>query len=118
MQCKPPDEAAKDFMSISRRAFLRAASGVAALGYGGPLMARNGPPVARVAYKDAHVRREIDGFGFSEAFQQAGVMRLLSDTDLNNLLNLMFFPAGGMGYSILRNQIGDEEKPRSNAGES
>lgn len=104
-------------MSVSRRTFLKSASVAAAAAYSGTLLADTAPAVAGIAYKDTHVRQQIDGFGFSEAFQQAATMRLLPEADLNGLLNLMFSPNGGMGYSILRNQIGDAQKPRPGTGD-
>lgn len=104
-------------MPVSRRRFLQTASSLAALSCAPRLLAEDKPAVAGIAFGPGHTRQQIDGFGFSEAFQQAGVMRTLAEKDQNDLLNLMFSPAGGMGYSILRNQIGDAEKPRTNTGD-
>lgn len=104
-------------MSFSRRKFLEAASSAAVLACSKTLFGEAPAAVAGVAYTGDHVRQQIDGFGFSEAFQQAGVMRLLAEADQASLLNLMFSPAGGMGYSILRNQIGDATQPRPNTGD-
>ncbi len=105
-------------MSVSRRRFLRDVSGATAALTLGPRLLAEGAPVAGVAYTGEHVRQLIDGFGFSEAFQQSGLIRLLAEQDQTNLLNLMFSPNGGMGYSMLRNQIGDADVPRKNTGDT
>ncbi len=104
-------------MPVSRRTFLKSASGAAVVALNGNLLAQATSPTAGIAYTGEHVRQVIDGFGFSEAFQQAGVLRVLSDADQKSLLNLMFSAGGGMGYSILRNQIGDSAKPQPNTGD-
>lgn len=104
-------------MTISRRHFVRAASAAIITGSCDRRAFAAGPSVAGIAYQRDHVRQQIDGFGFSEAFQQAGVMRVLMEKDQQNLLNLMFSPGGGMGYSILRNQIGDASTVRPNTGD-
>lgn len=95
-------------MNSTRRTFLKTSTATAAaLACRQPLSAEN-IPVAGIAYQGEHVRQLIDGFGFSEAFHQSGVMRLLAEKDQTDLLNLMFSPNGGMGYSILRNIIGEQ----------
>ncbi|RSL17365.1 O-glycosyl hydrolase [Edaphobacter aggregans] len=94
-------------MAMTRRSFLRTSAGMAALGYAGGLYATEKPAAAGIATTPDHYRQLIDGFGFSEAFHAARTIRLLEEKDQNNLLNLMFSPNGGMGYSILRNEIGD-----------
>ena len=94
-------------MAVSRRGFLKFASGAALGACGSRLWADSKPGVAGIALTGEHIRQQIDGFGFSEAFHQAGVMRMLSEQDQTTLLNLMFSPNGGMGYSILRNIIGE-----------
>jgi glucuronoarabinoxylan endo-1,4-beta-xylanase len=105
-------------MTITRRGFLKTASGVAVGACSVRLFADAKPGMAGIAYTGEHVRQQIDGFGFSEAFHQAGVMRMLSEQDQAALLNLMFSPAGGMGYSILRNSIGGApEHPDPKTGE-
>lgn len=102
---------------VTRRGFLTAASGFAIAACNKNLWADAKPAMAGVAYTGAHVRQQIDGFGFSEAFHQAGVMRMLSEHDQTVLLNLMFSPSGGMGYSILRNIIGEgPEHPDPHTG--
>jgi len=95
-------------MSVTRRSFLRISASIAALSCAPRLEAAGTKPSpAGIAATPDHIRQQIDGFGFSEAFHQARVIRLLSDKDQDDLLTLMFSPNGGMGYSILRNEIGD-----------
>ena len=94
-------------MSSSRRTFLRTGVGVVADAWASRMFAADQPsPVVVHAMPDC-VRQQIDGFGFSEAFHAAGAMRLLSEKDQTYLLDLMFSPTAGMGYSILRNEIGN-----------
>ena len=94
-------------MAVSRRKFIKAGSSVAALGMAGQLTAQEKPAMAGIAASPDHIRQQIDGFGFSEAFHMARIMQNLAEPDKTNLLNLMFSSNGGMGYSILRNQIGE-----------
>jgi glucuronoarabinoxylan endo-1,4-beta-xylanase len=94
-------------MEITRRSFVRAGSSFAALSYAGKAWAADKPALAGIAATPDHIRQQIDGFGFSEAFHMARVIKGLADQDQTNLLNLMFSANGGMGYSILRNQIGE-----------
>lgn len=108
-------------MSATRRTFLRSAAVTTAATLCGSRFAAAAAPapnIAGIAWKDEHVRQQIDGFGFSEAFQQSGLIRGLDEKSQNDLLNLMFSPGAGMGYSILRNQIGDVETARPNTGET
>ena len=63
--------------------------------------------MAGIAASPDHIQQRIDGFGFSEAFHMARAIKGLADKDQTDLLNLMFSPSGGMGYSMLRNQIGE-----------
>jgi glucuronoarabinoxylan endo-1,4-beta-xylanase len=94
-------------MPVSRRKFIQASTSVAALGLAGQLHAQEKPGMAGVAASPEHIRQQIDGFGFSEAFHMARAMQNLPEPDKTNLLNLMFSSQGGMGYSILRTQIGE-----------
>ena len=94
-------------MGITRRSFLRAGSYVAAAGYTQRIWAAEKPALAGIAATPDHTRQVIDGFGFSEAFHMARTIQGLAEPDRTNLLNLMFSSNGGMGYSILRNQIGE-----------
>jgi glucuronoarabinoxylan endo-1,4-beta-xylanase len=73
----------------------------------GSLWGEEKPGAAGIATSPDHVRQLIDGFGFSEAFHMARTIQGLGAKDQNDLLNLMFSPNGGMGYSILRNEIGE-----------
>jgi glucuronoarabinoxylan endo-1,4-beta-xylanase len=91
-------------MNISRRQFVKAASSTAVLGYTGVLQASD-KSTAGIAVNQ--IRQQIDGFGFCEAFHQARNLQTLSDKDKAAILDLMFSPSAGMGYSILRNIIGD-----------
>src|ERR1700722_1199041 len=93
-------------MKITRRSFLEAGTSLAVLGSTGRLYAADKPAMAGVATSPDHIRQQIDGFGFSEAFHSARLIQNLPDKDRTDLLNLMFSANGGMGYSILRNQIG------------
>ena len=103
-------------MKISRRAFVKAGSSVAALAAAGRLQAAEKSSPAGIAATPDHFRQQIDGFGFSEAFHQAALLKGLEEKDQNDLLNLMFSPNGGMGYSILRNEIGDSSNVTGNPG--
>jgi glucuronoarabinoxylan endo-1,4-beta-xylanase len=96
-------------MALTRRLFVRNGLGAIALaGSARTLFAADTKPaMAGVAATADHMRQQIDGFGFSEAFHAAGSMRALAEKDQSALLDLMFSMNGGMGYSILRNQIGN-----------
>jgi glucuronoarabinoxylan endo-1,4-beta-xylanase len=72
----------------------------------GPALAAAGASV-RVDGERAFQR--IDGFGFAEAFQRSNILhgsRGLSDENQQKVLDLLFDPARGAGFSILRNGIG------------
>lgn len=109
-------------MLWTRRNFLRsAATSAAAVTCNTTTLsalAAPSPSVAGIAWQGEHVRQTIDGFGFSEAFQQSGVIRALGEKEQGELLNLLFSPGAGMGFSILRNQIGDVEQAAPNKGET
>lgn len=96
-------------MGTTRRMFVRNGLGTLALASSaGKLLAADAKPaMAGVAATADHIRQQIDGFGFSEAFHAAAAIRTLEEKDQNSLLDLMFSVNGGMGYSILRNQIGN-----------
>jgi glucuronoarabinoxylan endo-1,4-beta-xylanase len=89
---------------ISRRQFTKAAASAAVLGYTGVLSAFD-KSTAGIAVNQ--LQQQIEGFGFCEAFHQARNLQSFSDKDKAAILDLMFSPAAGMGYSILRNIIGD-----------
>ena|ERR1035437_3650885 len=98
-------------MGITRRSFLRAGTSLAALACTGRLCRAEKPGMAGMAIGPGHIQQQIDGFGFSEAFHMARAIQGLADKDQTDLLNLMFSFNGGMGYSILRNQIGEGPLP-------
>jgi glucuronoarabinoxylan endo-1,4-beta-xylanase len=98
-------------MSYSRRGFIRAGLGTAVAAYASRVAAADKASVAGIAATPDHIRQRIDGFGFSEAFHAAGAMQVLSEKDQAALLDLMFSPMAGMGYSILRNEIGNGPVP-------
>jgi glucuronoarabinoxylan endo-1,4-beta-xylanase len=94
-------------MFVSRRSFLYAGCSFAALSCDRTLWGIEKQGLAGIAATPDHLRQQIDGFGFSEAFHMARAIKNLSEKDQTDLLNLMFSPNGGMGYSILRNEIGE-----------
>ena len=98
-------------MPLSRRNFVRIGLAATAASYANRMQAAEKPSPAGIAATPDHIRQRIDGFGFSEAFHAAGAIRLLAEKDQSALLDLMFSPAGGMGYSILRNEIGNGPVP-------
>jgi glucuronoarabinoxylan endo-1,4-beta-xylanase len=91
-------------MPISRRQFTKTAASAALLGYTGVLSAFD-KNTAGIAVNQ--LQQQIEGFGFCEAFHQARNLQSFSDKDKAAILDLMFSPTAGMGYSILRNIIGD-----------
>jgi glucuronoarabinoxylan endo-1,4-beta-xylanase len=93
-------------MRMTRREFVGGAAALAASSTG-RIWAADKPAMAGIATTGAHVRQVIDGFGFSEAFHMARAIRNLEDKEQTDLLNLMFSVNGGMGYSMLRNEIGE-----------
>jgi glucuronoarabinoxylan endo-1,4-beta-xylanase len=52
-------------------------------------------------------RQRIDGFGVCEAFRQAGNIRALPDSVRTEVLDLLFSPLHGAGFTIIRNIVGD-----------
>jgi glucuronoarabinoxylan endo-1,4-beta-xylanase len=95
-------------MGITRRGFVRGGvSAAVAAGCSRTAFAAEKPSPAGVDASPAHVRQEIDGFGFSEAFHMAGLIQQMPEKPQNDLLTLMFSPTAGMGYSMLRNEIGN-----------
>lgn len=69
-----------------------------------PLLAT--PARANVIDWDAE-RQTIDGFGVSGAFHQAAVLQRFPAGTRMAVLDLLFSPQQGAGFSILRNSIGD-----------
>ncbi|MBT2757616.1 PxKF domain-containing protein [Mesobacillus foraminis] len=53
------------------------------------------------------VRQEIDGFGASGAFQQAKHLMNFPEPKRQEILDLLFSPTKGAGFSIVRNMVGD-----------
>lgn len=93
---------------LTRRGFVRTGIGAAAAaGCSARLYAADKPAPAGIDASPAHVRQQIDGFGFSEAFHAAKLLQDLPAKQQGDLLTLLFSPGAGMGYSILRNQIGN-----------
>jgi glucuronoarabinoxylan endo-1,4-beta-xylanase len=82
------------------------AAGTAA-GTTGPAAGTTGPAVVTI---DGAARyQHIDGFGFSEAFQRAAILRGslgLSPANQQRVLGLLFSRARGAGFSIVRLGIG------------
>ena len=74
------------------------------------------------AVVDATVQHQLmEGFGFSEAFNQAHFWRMMPEEKRDYLLDLMFDQKKGLGFSILRNIIQDGGMPHgrfNEAGES
>lgn len=59
-----------------------------------------------VTVNGASAYQRIDGFGISEAFGQANAIRNVSDIAVRKqMLDLLFSPSAGAGFSILRNLI-------------
>ena len=56
-----------------------------------------------VTINGATTYQTIDGFGFSEAFGQAGVIEGAPNPQRQQLLDLLFSPTTGAGLTILRN---------------
>jgi glucuronoarabinoxylan endo-1,4-beta-xylanase len=52
-------------------------------------------------------RQEIDGFGGSGAFHQAGHLMRYPEEARTAMLDLLFSRQGGIGLSIVRNIVGD-----------
>ncbi|KAF9886270.1 hypothetical protein FE257_011883 [Aspergillus nanangensis] len=52
------------------------------------------------------VHQTIDGFGFSEAFGHAAEIQALDEDLQQQVLDMLFDPSKGAGFTILRNRIG------------
>lgn len=92
-------------MNRSRRKFIGAASKAALVLAAPRLLATGKGAVAGVDTKS--IRQQIDGFGFSAAFHEARNLQNFPEKERTALLDLLFSPTGGMGFSILRNIVGD-----------
>ncbi|ANB12318.1 beta-1,6-glucanase Neg1 [Sugiyamaella lignohabitans] len=62
----------------------------------------------------AQTYQEIDGFGFSEAFQRANDLYHMPEAGRRKALDLLFHPTKGAGFSIIRNGIGSSPNSSSN----
>lgn len=67
----------------------------------------------RITINPAKKYQEIDGFGFSAAFQRANLILNLPAPKQKQVLDLLFSTETGTGFSILRNGIGST--PNSNS---
>jgi O-glycosyl hydrolase len=67
----------------------------------------------RITINPAKTYQEIDGFGFSAAFQRANLIINLPAAKQKQVLDLLFNTQNGTGFSILRNGIGST--PNSNS---
>jgi glucuronoarabinoxylan endo-1,4-beta-xylanase len=94
-------------MSVTRRKFVQTISGAAALASARPftVLAQTTHPLVEIQPRFGH--QMMDGFGICEAFHMARNVQQFPDKDRAAILNLLFQPNGGMGFSILRNIIGD-----------
>ena len=92
--------------STRRGRFLTA--GVAAtVGVGGLIVATQSPASAAstVSVNGGTTFQTIDGFGISEAFNQANSIRTLTGTAQKQALDMLFSPTAGAGFTILRSII-------------
>ncbi len=68
---------------------------------------------------DATTRHQLmEGFGFSEAFNQAHFLHMMPEDKREYLLDLMYDQKKGLGFSILRNIIQDGGVPHGRFDES
>ncbi|GCF10235.1 cellulose binding domain-containing protein [Dictyobacter arantiisoli] len=58
-----------------------------------------------VTINGATTYQTMDGFGFSEAFGQAGSLQNLSSSEQKQILDLLYSPTTGAGFTILRNLL-------------
>jgi glucuronoarabinoxylan endo-1,4-beta-xylanase len=65
-------------------------------------------PTSTVTINGATTYQQIDGFGFSEAFGRANSMHQASASVQKQLLDLLFNPRTGAGFTILRNIINSD----------
>lgn len=104
-------------MKKTRRQFIGCASKAASLALIAPVVRAAGKGKDPVAGIDAKgICQQIDGFGFSGAFHEARALQEFPDNDRAFLLDLLFSPTRGMGFSILRNIVGDGEKVENTSG--
>jgi glucuronoarabinoxylan endo-1,4-beta-xylanase len=95
-------------MPVTRREFVRNAAVTAALAASAPRLLAQSVNVASGALVDAGMEHQVmDGFGFSEAFHQARNLQDMPEPARTQLLDLLYDQKKGLGFSILRNIIGD-----------
>ncbi len=96
---------------MKRSAILKILSALAVLSLlvGAGVLALRQPRTAHAAatitLNGATTLQPIDGFGFSEAFGQAGSLESMSSGPRQQVLNLLFSPTSGAGFTILRNLL-------------
>jgi O-glycosyl hydrolase len=80
-----------------------------------PLTANSLPqPAVSIAVDTSVQYQELDGFGFSEAFQRAENIFSLTENSTKYVLDLLFSQELGAGMTILRNGIGSSNSSASN----
>ncbi|HEY0306760.1 MAG TPA: glycoside hydrolase [Acidobacteriaceae bacterium] len=105
-------------MKLTRRNFIRTASTTAALACA-PCMAWPADSKGAASLFIGSFAQQMDGFGFSEAFHQARRLQNLPTEKRAAILDLLFSPVGGMGFSILRNSIGNTDgTPQADQGDT
>lgn len=72
-----------------------------------PLSARQSSSTLTVNLNQKY--QEIDGFGFSEAYQRAYNIYNLPEPKRSQLVDLLFNATTGAGFTILRNGIGSSQ---------
>jgi O-glycosyl hydrolase len=92
--------------STRRGRFLTAAV-ASTVGVGGLIVAVQSPASAAstVSVNGATTFQTIDGFGISEAFNQANSIRNLTGAAQKQALDMLFSPTNGAGFTILRSII-------------
>ncbi|OIW27146.1 glycoside hydrolase [Coniochaeta ligniaria NRRL 30616] len=76
-----------------------------------PLDTRQSSPTLTVNLAQKY--QEIDGFGFSEAFQRAYNIYNLPEPKRSQLVDLLFSVTTGAGFTIVRNGIGSSQSSQS-----
>lgn len=78
-----------------------------------PLDTRQSPTTTTLTVNLAQKYQEIDGFGFSEAFQRAYNIYNLPEPKRSQLVDLLFNATTGAGFTIVRNGIGSSQSSQS-----
>lgn len=76
-----------------------------------PLVSRQSSSTLTVNLNQKY--QEIDGFGFSEAFQRAYNIYNLPEPKRSQLVDLLFNTTTGAGFTIVRNGIGSSTSTQS-----